>query len=392
MKKIYKQKNIINLMSSIQASFDIVSSYNELTSLKSNKLKESGDVILLVIDGLGYEYLRSKSGSLFFSKNLKEKISTVFLATTASGLSTYCCGLLPSEHMITGWKMYLREIGMVTELLSFKTRSGKIPLDSFGFSISDFYKAKSIFAKNKNPSFAIYPEKMANSSFSKASLFGANILPYKELSDMFSQIEKSLKSTSKRKYIFAYWQEFDAICHKYGTNSKETKKHFLKIENEVKKFIEQNTQKNFTMIITADHGLIDYKKENIINLQEHPTLERTLRLPLCGEARTAFCYVKPDMKTTFEKYAKEKLGKYCTIKKSSEAVKEGWFGPTTREGNEQIWDRVGDYLMIMKGNYIVQDKLLYEPQLAHNFKAAHGGISKEEMYVPLIIIKRGINL
>jgi len=379
-------------MSSIQASFDITSHYDELINLNGAKLKESGDVILLVIDGLGYEYLRQKSSSLFFLKNLKEKISTVFLATTASGLSTYCCGLLPSEHMVTGWKIYLREIGMVTELLSFKTRSGKIPLDNFGFDIRDFYKAKSIFAKNKNPSFAVYPEKMASSSFSKASLAGANILPYKELPDMFKQIKKSLDSTSQRKYIFAYWQEFDVICHKYGTDSKKTKNYLLRIENEVKKFVEQNSQKNFTIIITADHGLINYKKENILDLDKHPAFVKTLRLPLCGEARVAFCYVKPDMKKIFEKYAKEKLGRYCTIKKSIEAIRDGWFGPIIKGENEQIQDRVGDYLMIMKENFIVQDKVLNEPQLAHNFKAAHGGVSKEEMFVPLIIIRGGINL
>jgi hypothetical protein len=51
--------------------------------------------------------------------------------------------------------------------------------------------------------------------------------------------------------------------------------------------------------------------------------------------------------------------------------------------NKKLFDRVGDYILVMKENYILKDVLLGEHEnknIGH-----HGGVSKEEMYVPLIV-------
>ena len=86
----------------------------------------------------------------------------------------------------------------------------------------------------------------------------------------------------------------------------------------------------------------------------------------------------------FERYVKTYLKKYCWIKKSRDIIEEGWFGPYA--GNDNIRDRIVDYVLIMKKNYVIQDSVLSEPQMAHLFKACHSGISDDEMYVPLIVI------
>ncbi len=55
------------------------------------------------------------------------------------------------------------------------------------------------------------------------------------------------------------------------------------------------------------------------------------------------------------------------------------------ESNENLKDRIGDYILIFKKNYYMRDKLKGEgkriPKLGY-----HGGLSKEEMLVPLILI------
>jgi hypothetical protein len=51
----------------------------------------------------------------------------------------------------------------------------------------------------------------------------------------------------------------------------------------------------------------------------------------------------------------------------------------------RLFDRIGDYVLIMKENYIIKDFVLGETEKFHI--GNHGGVSKEEMLVPLIVIE-----
>jgi hypothetical protein len=50
------------------------------------------------------------------------------------------------------------------------------------------------------------------------------------------------------------------------------------------------------------------------------------------------------------------------------------------KANKKLLDRVGDYVLIMKKDYVLKD------HTEHSEKASHGGFSDEEMYVPLITV------
>jgi hypothetical protein len=72
----------------------------------------------------------------------------------------------------------------------------------------------------------------------------------------------------------------------------------------------------------------------------------------------------------------------CEMHKSEELIRKNYFG--LYEPNERLKDRVGDYILIMKDNFILRDRVLGEEN--NNMIGNHGGASKEEMLVPLIII------
>ena len=137
-----------------------------------------------------------------------------------------------------------------------------------------------------------------------------------------------------------------------------------------------------TIIVTADHGLINCGRNRIIDLTDHPELRDMLVMPLTGDARTVYCYVRPNKTKQFEKYVKTKLGKFCEIYKSDDLIKKGFFG--LYRPHKKLKDRVGDYTIIMKENYIIQDQIPGVEKKNHIGR--HGGVSKEEMYVPLIVI------
>jgi hypothetical protein len=63
-------------------------------------------------------------------------------------------------------------------------------------------------------------------------------------------------------------------------------------------------------------------------------------------------------------------------------IKKGYFG--LFRPNSRLKDRIGDYVLIMKENYIFKDEMPGEE--VNYYIGNHGGVSKEEMFVPLSII------
>ncbi|MBW2969434.1 hypothetical protein KY314_04980, partial [Candidatus Woesearchaeota archaeon] len=65
-----------------------------------------------------------------------------------------------------------------------------------------------------------------------------------------------------------------------------------------------------------------------------------------------------------------------------EMINKNYFG--LKKPNPKLFDRTGDYILITKNNYMIKDFILGEKKEFHI--GNHGGTSKEEMFVPLILI------
>src|SRR4030042_3491423 len=97
----YTKDNIVNLASSVLKTFDFESPYPALNELSD--LSNYTNVILLLIDGLGYEFLMKYGQDSLLKSHLKKKLTTVFPSTTASAVTTLETGVAPQQHGITGW-------------------------------------------------------------------------------------------------------------------------------------------------------------------------------------------------------------------------------------------------------------------------------------------------
>jgi len=232
------------------------------------------------------------------------------------------------------------------------------------------------------PSYTITHKDYINSAYNKYIGKDSRGVPYKTLAGFFKQIRKTVSCNSKRKYIYAYWGGLDSACHKHGVESTEAKKHFRELDKRIKLLIKHLKNTNATVIITADHGLIDTKEENkIIRLENHPKMQSCLELPLSGDPRTAYCYVKKSKTKPFESYVKKEFSKVCWLHRSSDLINKNYFG--LHKPSKNLSKRVGNYTLIMKDNYIIKDFVQGEEEKI--FIGNHGGISREEMFVPLII-------
>lgn len=367
----YKDGSIVNLMSSIQKSFGKKSRYKDLgITLDSNT------VLLFTIDGLGYDYVEKNEKSFLF-KHLRGKLTSMFPSSTAPSISTFFTGLAPSEHAITGWYMYSKEIGTTIITFPYITRLGRVSA-KIKIDPNKFFNQKTIF--DRIESYLVIPEDVVHMDYNTLGK-NAKVISYKGMTDFIRKITRILEKDKKRKYIYAYWSEFDIICHLYGKKSKQALEHYKKLDKKISTFA-KNT-KNVDIIVTADHGHIDTEKGKTILLNNHPKLIETLERPLSGEPRAAYCYVKRGKEKLFEKYVKKHFGKYCYLFKSKDIADKGWFGPNA---SSKLFERIGDYTLIMKDNYIIKDIIIGE--VNRHLVGNHGGLSSEEMFVPLIVIKK----
>lgn len=379
----YHGGSIVNLMSSIESSLGGKPVYENLDMIKSIDLNKSKNVILFIIDGLGYEYLTKKAKGTYLNNNLIGKITSVFPPTTVSASTSFSTGFAPQQHALTGWFIYLKEIGVLSQIMTFNPRIGGNRFSKQGIQLKSFVDTSMVSERVNVDSFSIISNEYLNSDFTNATKGESKIIGFSSLNSFFSNIGKVIKKkTRKRKFIYAYWTEFDSMSHKSGTNSVKLKEHLKKIDIKLKKLVKRLKGTNTQIIVTADHGLIDVPKNSSIKLEDHPKLKECLLMPFCGEPRVIYCYVKASKTKFFENYVKKELKKYCRLYKSYDLIKKGFFGNFTPSKN--TLDRIGNYILIMKGNYIFEDRLLNEKYC--KFKAHHGGMSKEELYVPIILI------
>ena len=373
----YKNGSIVNLMAALEKALGGRPKYQPLKDFNPEILAGK-NIVLLVIDALGYEFLKKQGRGGFLEKNLKQKITSIFPSTTTTGVTAFLTGVPAQQHGLSGWFMYLKELETVIRTLPFTARAGKIPLT--GIKFTDVCPEKSFFKKIKATGYAIQHKDYADSRYSVALTAGAKRLPVNSLNGLFKAVKQALKQPGKRKYIYAYWDGLDAVSHEFGVSAPETLRYFKKLDEKIRLFAER--LENTVLLVTADHGMIDTAPDRIIRLKDHPELAETLAAPLCGELRVAYCYVKNGKAARFKKYVKQNLKRACRLYQSQDLINRKFFG--LFNPNLKLAGRAGDYTLIMRDNYIIKDFVAGEK---HKIPAGnHGGLSRKEMFVPLVAV------
>ena len=377
MKPDYKE-SIVNLVSSIGRASGVTSPYAPLESL--GQLNQSKNIVLIVIDGLGYNYLSKHGRGTFLLKNLRHSLTSVFPPSTGSATTTFLSGLPPQQHGVIGWYVHLKEFGLVSRILPY---TNAIDDNIIKAPISHVIDVKSIFTGIRREYSVIYDNKIVDSVYTRHLAGSAHRVGYNDLDTFFDSIRDALVKTTKQSYVYSYWPVLDSISHLLGCESRKAKDHLIEFDRKLQVFIEKIVGTDTTLIITADHGFHDVLPKNVIYTRDHPALMECLSLPVCGDTRTGFCYVKTSKINDFEGYIEEVLMEACTLHKSEDMIQDGWFG--LYEPHPRLLDRIGDYTLAFKdGHALINCFPGFEPP---ELRGHHGGVSSDEMQVPLIVIQ-----
>jgi predicted AlkP superfamily pyrophosphatase or phosphodiesterase len=230
-------------------------------------------------------------------------------------------------------------------------------------------------------SYAVGPERILASVFNRTNCSGAQLRGYSSLEQLFDSTLNCLRATGERCYIYAYFADYDSVAHEHGVDSRRTLRLLQRFDDAFAAFLNAAKGLDVSVIVTADHGFIDSPPRRVIELDRHPALGAMLRAPLCGERRAAYCYVRPECSDAFAQYVTRELAHQAWLYRSETLIEQGWFGPGVP--HPALAQRVGDYTLVMKDTWTIKEWLPGEQR--HRQIGVHGGVSEDEMTVPLIV-------
>lgn len=382
----YSGNSIVNLMISIAQAFgrtDLPVEPMRALSGVHQLLAQRGKVVLFIVDGLGFDYLMSQSAGSALRQFVRGSLSSVFPSTTATAITTFLTGRTPIQHGSTGWHMWFPQLATTGAVLTLKRRQTGQPLTALGLDPGHFFDQQSFFAGLPVPSFAIGPERILNSEYNRAYTKGAQRRGCVSLEHLFSSTLECLRSSPERCYIYTYFADFDSLAHSEGIASRAPMQLLRRFDDAFSEFLSAARGLDATVLVCADHGFIDSPRDRIIEVADHPRLEACLRLPLCGERRAAYCYIRPGAEKMFEDYVTSQLHDQAWLHRSEDLVDAGWFGSGAFGVHPKLRERIGDYTLVMKENWTIKDWLSGEKRYRHI--GVHGGVTHEEMFVPLVV-------
>ena len=374
----YAGGGFVNLMASIVEACGGAPRHAPLAALPARELAGARNLLLLIVDGLGDNYLRREGAGGALAARRRGAITSVFPSTTASAITTSYTGWTPLEHGLTGWFTLFGAAGCVGAPLPFQRRGEKAAL---GAAPSAIYRAGPLFDGLARRSIVVSHSTIVDSTYNRHHCGGAQRLAYDKLEGLVDQAVAAARSGPEPKFIYVYWPEFDALSHRHGNGSAEVRAQFGAVDAAFGELLRRLAGTDSLVVATADHGFVDSTGEDALAFADAPGLAGLLRYPLCGESRTAFCHVQAGREREFMQRAAEWLGTRAEVRPSRELAEEGWYGGG--DAHPSLGERIGDVTLLMRGRASVLDWTPGERR--HRHIGQHGGASEDEMLIPLIV-------
>ena len=333
----------------------------------------------MILDGMGEHILTPISPKGYFKKNEIECVTSVYPSTTTAALTTYYSGKSPYETGWIAWSQYFKEYGRTLDML--KHRESYKGEDIKGAKIDVFKEIVNytpIFEQieKASPNVKAYElEPTYTEKRAKRSIRADNI------DEIIENIEMLCENPGE-KFILAYCDNPDGLLHKFGTDSIEVSDYIKETEQKIEKMCE-NLEEDTIVIISADHGHKNIEKA--YTMLDYPEIQECLILPPSLESRTIAFWVKEDMKTQFEERFKNAFGEEFLLMTKEEFLQKNLLGFGKK--HPKIDDFIGNYIALSTSSSIIRiETFLADGKPVK--KSTHCGLTKEEMEVPLIVIKK----
>lgn len=372
----YGQDTLAEVLPSAASALGIAGFENSL------KLAASRRVNLVMVDGLGWNQLKTNLAHAPFLRGLFERaqrLTTGFPSTTATSLTTLGTGLAPGLHGMVGYDVVDPTRRRVVNQL------GGWPAD---LKPETWQPHPTVFEQLAAQDVDVATVSLgifAKSALTKASLRGPKFVPATSLAarsrattDFFAKHPHSL--------VYTYFNELDKAGHKFGVDSDPWRHTLEELDSTIKTMVSRLPQ-GTSVLITGDHGMVDVAPAQRFDYSQDPELIDGVELT-SGEPRgvqLSFATSTSDATRARVRQAwQQRFGTKAWVMSKAEAIDYGLFGPM-RAG---VAERLGDLMILAAEPVAFYDGRRVAPT-AFEMVGQHGSLTAAERLVPLLIHRTG---
>jgi predicted AlkP superfamily pyrophosphatase or phosphodiesterase len=340
----------------------------ELPSWMPAEVRPARQVVLLLLDGLGWEQLYARPHVAPTLCSLTGRpIHTVVPSTTATALTSISTGLTPGEHGVVGYRIDVH--GEILNVLRWSTPAGdarkRIPPTQFQ-PIPPFLGANVP---------VVTKAEFTGSGFSMAHLAGARQIGFRMPSSLVVEVRRLLGAGEP--FVYAYYEGIDKVAHEYGLDE-----HFeaeLTAADRLVADMLAVLPPDAALLVTADHGQVDCG-DRVVTLDA--AVGALIELQ-SGEGRFRWLHARPGAAADLLDAATDAYADLAWVASADQVRDEGWFGPHL---SPDAAARLGSVALVAREPLAFDDPADTGP---FRLVSRHGSLTTAEMLVPLLVGRNG---
>ena len=339
----------------------------EIPNWMPDCVRGARQVVLLVIDGLGWHQLQY---NLLHCPTLSSmqgsSITTVAPTTTVSALTSITTGLAPAEHGLVGYRIDMG--GRVMQMLKWGDEKG----DLRNMYSPDLVQPCPPFMGASVP--VLSKAELEGSAFTQAHLRGARPKGWRAASSIAVEVGELLRSGEK--FIYAYYDGVDKIAHERGFGAfyeAELRSADALVANIIEILVSGSV-----LLVTADHGQV------MVGTNTLPPHADVLAMTAyqSGEGRFRWLHARNGTEVELLARASQHHGDCAWVVSKEQIIDEQWLGPRLGPATRK---RLGDVALVPRDAISFDDPADTGPYL---LQCRHGALTDDELDVPLLAITR----
>jgi len=329
-------------------------------------------VVLLVVDGLGWHQLRQRvaddrSVAPTLAAMQGGSITTIAPTTTVTALTSITTGATPGEHGLVGYRIDFA--GHVVQMLRWADAKGDVrrrlaprdvqPCPPFlGSSVPVLSKAE-----------------FDGTAFTESHLRDQRAASWRAASSMVVDVRRLLQNGEQ--FVYCYYDGVDKIAHERGFG--EFYDAELRAADRIVADLASVLPRDAVLLVTADHGQVMVGANTSLL---HPDVTRLLSHQ-SGEGRFRWLHAKNDRANDVAAAARSHHGDVAWVMTRDEMIDGGYFGPRV---SDVVRRRLGDVAVMARAAVSFDDPA---DKNYFDLQCRHGSLTDDELDVPLLAIRGG---
>jgi predicted AlkP superfamily pyrophosphatase or phosphodiesterase len=336
-------------------------------------LRSAKRIVCVLVDGLGVENVLQRSGHapwLTAQLNTGATTHSGFPSTTSANIASFATGLTPGEHGLIGHQVFDRYFDEKINLLTgWNERTDPLVWQPHP-TVSEQAFQLGITAN------VIGHEEYRHTGYTKATMRKAEYIVAESMADRFDAASKVLNSAGES-ITYLYIPELDKYGHRNGWQSAGWANLLEELDGLLARFAAK-LPKDCALVVTADHGMIDSLPEQRLVIDDQVEQGGLLEW-FGGDTRVAYLYLKdPGSAAILQSKLESQSALYQAVL-TQDAIAANWFGPV----GELAQQRLPEIMLLARSNFTLFHSV-YSKKRSIEMTAHHGGLSSNELRVPLI--------